>query len=93
MGVSGAFKGINNTRFNATTAAREVRKTRTPIVIIHGEGDDFVPMSMSKEVQKSNPSMIEMHTFPNAGHGMCYFEDNNRYTGIIDDFIKSITAE
>ncbi|MBQ3284293.1 MAG: alpha/beta hydrolase [Ruminococcus sp.] len=75
-------------RVNATTAAREVKKTRTPIVIIHGESDDFVPMSMSKEVQKSNPSMIEMHTFPNAGHGLCYFEDEERYIGIVDDFIE-----
>ncbi|MBQ3331066.1 MAG: alpha/beta hydrolase [Ruminococcus sp.] len=74
-------------RINATTAAREVKKTRTPIVIIHGEGDDFVPMSMSKEVRDANPSMVEMHTIPRAGHGMSFFEDTDRYIGIVEEFI------
>lgn len=75
-------------RVNATTAADEVKRSKVPIVILHGEADDFVPMSMSKEVQKANPSMIEMHTFPHADHGMSYFEDEERYIGIVEGFIE-----
>ena len=75
-------------RVNATTAADEVKCSKIPIVILHGEADDFVPMSMSKEVQKANPSMIEMHTFPHADHGMSYFEDEERYIGIVEGFIE-----
>lgn len=75
-------------RVNATTAADEVNRSKIPIVILHGEADDFVPMSMSKEVQKANPSMIEMHTFPHADHGMSYFEDEERYIGIVEGFIE-----
>lgn len=75
-------------RVNATTAADEVKRSKIPIVILHGEADDFVPMSMSKEVQKANPSMIEMHTFPHADHGMSYFEDEERYIGIVEGFIE-----
>ena len=75
-------------RVNATTAADEVKRSKIPIVILHGEADDLVPMSMSKEVQKANPSMIEMHTFPHADHGMSYFEDEERYIGIVEGFIE-----
>ncbi len=75
-------------RVNATTAADEVKRSKIPIVILHGEADDFVPMSMSKEVQKANPSMIEMHTFAHADHGMSYFEDEERYIGIVEGFIE-----
>ena len=75
-------------RVNATTAADEVKRSKIPIVILHGEADDFVPMSMSKEVQKANPSMIEMHTFTHADHGMSYFEDEERYIGIVEGFIE-----
>ena len=75
-------------RINATTASKEAKHTKKPIVILHGEADDFVPMSMSKEVQRANPSMVEMHTFPGADHGLSYFEDEERYIGIVDDFIN-----
>ena len=70
-----------------TTAADEVKKTKTPILIIHGEGDDFVPAYMSKEVYDSNPDMIERYTFPEAGHGMSFFYDRERYLSIINEFM------
>lgn len=75
-------------RVNATTAADEVKRSKIPIVILHGEADDFVPMSMSKEVQEANPSVVELLTFPHADHGMSYFEDEERYIGIVEGFIE-----
>lgn len=75
-------------RINATTAAHEVRKAKKPIVILHGEADDFVPMSMSKEIQAAKASLIKMHTFPHADHGMSYYEDEQRYIEIVESFIE-----
>lgn len=72
---------------NAVTAADAVRRTTVPILIIHGEGDDFVPMSMNKQVRDANPAMIEMHTFPEAGHGLSYLYDTERYQQLIEVFI------
>ena len=71
-----------------TTAAIEVKKTKQPILIMHGEGDDFVPMYMSKEVKDANPDMVEWHSFPKAGHGMSYFYDKERYLAILDEFME-----
>lgn len=77
-------------RFNVckTTAADEVKKATKPIMIIHGEGDDFVPMYMSRQVVDANPSLIEMHTFPEAGHGLSYLYDTERYQQLVREFIN-----
>ena len=77
-------------RFNVckTTAADEVKKATKPIMIIHGEGDDFVPMYMSRQVVDANPALIEMHTFPEAGHGLSYLYDTERYQQLVREFIN-----
>lgn len=73
---------------NAASAAREVKKAKVPIMIIHGEGDNFVPMAMSKEVAHANASRVTMYTFPEAGHGLSYYYDTERYRQLVDDFMK-----
>ena len=73
---------------NATTAADEVKKAKVPIMIIHGEGDDFVPMYMSKQVKDARPELVEYHTFPDAGHGLSYLYDPGRYETLVNDFMK-----
>ena len=85
------LSGLVYGRFNisATTAEREAKKAKVPILIIHGEGDNFVPPEMSEEVAKANPAMIERRTFPEAGHGLCYYFFTERYEGIVKDFIKN----
>ena len=78
---------------NATTAAEEVKKTTVPILIIHGEGDNFVPMSMSEEVYDANPEMITRYTIPEAGHGLSYYYDTERYEKIVLDFLHEHDRE
>ena len=78
---------------NATTAAEEVKKTTVPILIIHGEGDDFVPMSMSEEVYDANPEMITRYTIPEAGHGLSYYYDTERYEKLVLDFLHEHNRE
>ena len=73
---------------NAITAAEAVKKTKIPILIIHGEGDRFVPPEMSEEIALANPDMVERHTFADAGHGLSYFYDTERYKSIVKDFLK-----
>lgn len=73
---------------NKTTAAKEVKKTEKPILIIHGGGDDFVPGSMSEDVRKANPAMIERHVIADAGHGLSCYYDPEQYEAIIHRFIE-----
>ena len=73
---------------NKTTAAKEVKKATVPIMIIHGDGDDFVPAHMSEEVQQANPGMIEYHLIADAGHGLAYYYDPQQYEALVNTFIQ-----
>ena len=69
------------------TAAEAVKRTRIPILIIHGEDDRFVPCAMSAEI--CGPS-VRRHTFPDAGHGISYMKDTPRYHRLVKEFLKEI---
>lgn len=71
-----------------TSAAKSVINARVPILIIHGEDDNFVPCAMSAEIQAANPSLIERHTFPNAAHGISYIVDKEKYRDLTIKFIS-----
>ena len=67
-----------------------VKKSKTPILIIHGEADGFVPCWMSRQIAEANPSLIHYETFPAADHGMSYMADTERYEAIAKSFINSL---
>ena len=69
------------------SAVDEVKKTKVPILIVHGLADDFVPEYMSKKVAEANPSMITRVTFPGAVHAMSYFTDKEKYRNTVLSFI------
>lgn len=75
-----------------TTAAQAVARTKLPVLIIHGEDDNFVPSYMSEEIRNANPAMVQRHTFPGADHGMSYLTDPKRYEAIVTDFVSRILS-
>ncbi len=56
-----------------------VRNAKIPLLLLHGEGDDFVPCQMSIEIAAANQALCQVHTFPGAGHGLSYMVDPVRY--------------
>ena len=73
-----------------TDVREAVKHTRVPVLLIHGEDDDFVPPEMSAEILSYNPTMIERHTFPGASHGISFVIDPDRYEKLVSDFAKRI---
>lgn len=67
-----------------------VKHTKIPILIIHGEADQFVPCEMSQRIQKACPDFIQRYTFPKAGHGISYLVDKPRYEKIISQFVAEL---
>jgi hypothetical protein len=43
---------------------------------------------MSQQIYDACASDKELHTFPGAGHAMCYLEDPQRYEAIVGGFIR-----
>ena len=73
-----------------TSGAEAVKRATVPIMIIHGEGDTFVPVEMSRQMQASNPERITLHTFPNAYHVLSYMVDTPRYHALVKEFMKKV---
>lgn len=74
------------------SAEDAVKHAKVPILLIHGEDDRFVPCEMSKGIYAACGSYCELHTFPGAGHGLCYMTDPLRYEMIVTRFLYQIPA-
>ena len=70
------------------SAVEAVKQAKIPVLLIHGEEDRFVPCSMSREIQAANPDMVTLHTFPRAGHGISFIEDQPRYQQLVLEFLE-----
>ena len=65
----------------------EALKTcRLPVIFYHGETDDFVPCNMSREMFAAYNGKKTLITIPNAGHGLSYPVDPDRYLQTLRDF-------
>lgn len=83
------FGGFSLEESSALTA---VTRARIPILLFHGEDDRFVPCRMSQEIFDACPHVAQLHTFPGAGHGLCYMVDPRRYEQITVQFLMSIAS-
>ncbi len=60
-------------------ALEAVRHAKVPIMIMHGDEDDFVPFSMCGEIYDAVASEKTLLTVTGAGHGMSYFVETAGY--------------
>ena len=82
------FAHIN---LNSKGAVELVKKSKTPILIVHGKDDNFVPHTMSEEIYKNISSYKELHLFEDAEHGISYMVDPEKYAKIVCEFIEKVT--
>ena len=75
-------------RFNIdeTSPIEELKRSRIPVLFIHGESDDFVPCEMSKRNYDACATRKEFVTVPGAGHGVCYVVDKEKYLSALRSF-------
>ena len=57
-----------------------------PIIFYHGETDDFIPGHMSRKMFDAYTGKKALITMPNAGHGLCYPDEPERYLQTLRDF-------
>ena len=83
--ASGAwlFGKFNINKFSPKQAVAE---SKTPIIIMHGEADSFVPCKMSGEIYDSCASEKYLFTFSGAGHGFSFATDAEKYEHAVKDF-------
>lgn len=85
-----ASRVLGGFSLSADSPVEAVRRARIPILIVHGEDDRFVPCGMSREIRAANPNLVQLETFPGAGHGLSYIVDYGRYARLVVGFEKKI---
>lgn len=63
-----------------------MKQCTRPVIFFHGEADDFVPCSMSRENFEACAARKKLVTIPGAGHGLSYAVQPQRYLQELRDF-------
>lgn len=63
-----------------------VQRSKTPIIFIHGDADDFVPCQMSRDLYEACVSPKKLAEIPGAGHGLAYPVNKEAYLQALRDF-------
>ncbi len=72
------------------SSVASLTKSTIPVLFIHGEGDDFVPCSMSHNCHKVCISEKYIFTVPEATHGMSFYMDSQGYTKAVNEFLEKV---
>ena len=73
-------------------AIKQVKKTAVPILFIHGDADNFVPVENLKNLYSATPTALrDRFIVEDAGHALSYAQAGVLYEKKISDFLKSRT--
>jgi len=68
------------------SALEAMKKSRLPVIFIHGESDDYVPCEMSHINYEACISRKAILTVPKAGHGLSYPVAPEEYLNALREF-------
>ncbi|MCM0648353.1 alpha/beta hydrolase [Clostridium swellfunianum] len=80
----------NQFNFEKASPINVIKEITTPVMLIHGSGDSFVPSKMSEDLHASNPSSTELYIAQNSNHVEAYLNHNEVYTERVYKFIDTI---
>lgn len=70
------------------SAWKAVKNTRLPLLIIHGEADDMIPVSMAYELYEAAAGEKELLIIPGAGHAQAMDKNPELYYGKVFAFLE-----
>ena len=73
--------------FKEASALEQVKKTRLPILFIHGGSDIFVPHKMVNQLYDTAAGERELLIIPDAGHGLASEVDYKTYVTRVAEFL------
>lgn len=84
------FGGFSPDEYSSVEA---VKRSKTPLLIIHGEADSFVPCYMSHEIYDACVSPKQLLTIAGADHAVSAFADSTAYERAVNGWINKYLAE
>lgn len=71
--------------YRECSAKEEVKKSTVPILLIHGEKDNFVPTHMCEEIYQNCPDAT-MQVIAGASHAESFYKDSVLYKKRLEEF-------
>ncbi|MCC3283835.1 MULTISPECIES: alpha/beta hydrolase [Arthrobacter] len=62
---------------------------RTPVLIVHSERDEFVPVGPSADLAEKNPDLVTFVRFPQGGHTREYNTDPVRWEDAVAGWLRT----
>ncbi len=78
---------------DGTSPLSAIKDAVVPILLIHGEADDFVPASMSVALHDVAPQKSQLHLVNGAGHTLSRLVAPDEYEGVVRAFVKKHLKE
>lgn len=75
------------------SALDAVRKSKIPILFIHGEEDEMISVEMTKELYEATSCEKELLIVENAGHAQAQDKEPDTYFGTIRVFLEKTLAK
>lgn len=75
-------------RFRDYSTLTALKATDRPVLLIHGEKDNFVPVWMTDQNFEACASPKEKIIVKNAGHGASYYENPKQYEEAVSAFVE-----
>ena len=79
------YGGFN---LDADSPVEAVKRSRVPILLIHGDEDRFVPYAMSQNIHAAAPEKIRFVTVPGAGHALNFATNPQLYSQTLKTFLS-----
>lgn len=72
------------------TTAEALSHAKVPVILIHGEADEYVPCEMSLQCFEACSSPVRLLTVPKAEHGLSFFLDEEGYAQAVSRFCTDV---
>lgn len=81
-------KWIGKFDIEEASAIEAIRNSQIPILILHGDADDFVPCYMSIDCQAAGKDNVRLKLIKGAAHGMSHCVDTPSYEKAVYAFFE-----
>lgn len=86
MWSKGIFEHRLHFKMNAYSTLDAMKQCKIPVLFIHGEDDNFVPVKMTYQNFEKCIAPKQLLIVPKAGHAMSYFIEPDEYEKYLIDF-------
>ena len=76
--------------FTSIKPAEKIKDNEIPLLVIHGEADDFIVPDNAKRIFAAQKGYKRIELFPGAGHALSMKTDPVRYEKVVNEFLDTL---